>query len=141
MLCVAAAASAALALASSTSAQAAPGTTPARACSLGTVDLKNPPLGYPVERINELAERLGLAQAPTGLGVGCDTALRTDPYSEIHPYSNAGPVVLRAGETARTQIYCTDSVAVLGNILDTAPVATLVVVGSDCVVQANPIII
>ncbi|MFE9724652.1 hypothetical protein ACFYQ5_13965 [Streptomyces sp. NPDC005794] len=122
-------------------AQAAPGNTPARACSLGTVDLKNPPLGYPVERIEELAARLGLGALPTGLGIGCDKAVRTDPYSDVHSYPHDGPVVLRAGETARTQLYCTDSVAVFGKILDTVPVETLVVIGSGCVVQANPIII
>jgi len=121
-------------------AEAAPEVTPARACSLGTVDLKHPPLGYPVDKINEVAKQLGLAEA-TGLGLGCDKAVRTDPYSETYPYPKDGPVVLRASETARTQLYCTDSVAFFGKVLDTVPVETLVVIGSGCVVEANPIII
>ncbi|WP_158894858.1 hypothetical protein [Streptomyces lydicamycinicus] len=41
----------------------------------------------------------------------------------------------------RTQLYCTDSVAFFGKALDTVPVETLVVIGSGCVVEANPIII
>ncbi|GAO12832.1 hypothetical protein TPA0598_13_00160 [Streptomyces lydicamycinicus] len=79
-------------------AEAAPEGTPARACSLGTVDLKHPPLGYPVDKINEVAKQLGLAEA-TGLGLGCDKAVRTDPYSETYPYPKDGPVVLRASES------------------------------------------
>lgn len=43
-----------------------------------------------------------------GFGVGCDKAVRTDPYSDIHIYpQDGGPVVLRAGETGRPQLYCT----------------------------------
>ncbi|MFC9626298.1 hypothetical protein ACFTXM_42225 [Streptomyces sp. NPDC056930] len=87
-----------------------------------------------------MARQLGLAE-PTGLGLGCDKAVRTDPYSEIHSYPKRGPVVLRASETARTQLYCTDSVAVFGKVLETVPVDTLVVIGSGCRVEANPIII
>ncbi len=121
--------------------EAAPRETPALACSLGTVDLKNPPLGYPIEKIEEVAKRLGLAGMPTGLGLGCDKAVRTTPYTGIYPYPMNGPVVLRASETARTQLYCTNSVAVFGKILDTVPVETLVVIGSGCVKEANPIIV
>ncbi|MFJ5724674.1 hypothetical protein [Streptomyces sp. NPDC093149] len=136
-LTAALAALAAIALASP--AEAAPGDTPARVCSLGTVDLKNPPPGYPVDKIYEIARQLGLPE-PTGLGVGCDKEVRTDPYSKIHSYPERGPVVLRASETARTQLYCTDSAAFAGKLLDNLP-ETLVVIGSGCVVEPNPIII
>ncbi|WP_330315648.1 hypothetical protein OG301_38175 [Streptomyces platensis] len=77
-----------------------------------------------------------------GFGVGCDKAVRTDPHSDIHTYpKDGGPVVLRAGETDRPQLYCTDSVTVSGKILATVPVDTPVVIGSGCVVEANPVII
>lgn len=144
-LTLAAALAAALALASpAEAAPAPPGDTPALACGLGTVDLTNPPLGYPVATINDVAKRLGLAEVPTAVGLGCDKSLPTDPYSGTHPYPGSGPVILRTSATARTQEYCTDSVSALGDILGTGGVPggrTLAVIGSGCVVEANPIII
>ncbi|MFE1879564.1 hypothetical protein [Streptomyces diastatochromogenes] len=137
----------ALALASpAEAAPTPPGDTPALACGLGTVDLTHPPLGYPVATINDLAKRLGLAEVPTAVGLGCDKSIPTDPYSGTHPYPGSGPVVLRTSETAPTQVYCTNSVSALGNLLDSGGVVvpggkTLAVIGSGCVVEANPIII
>ncbi|MFF5407285.1 hypothetical protein ACFY8K_00450 [Streptomyces misionensis] len=122
-----------------------PGDTPALACGLGTVDLTNPPIGYPVATINDVARKLGLAEVPTAVGLGCDRSIPTDPYSGTHTYPGSGPVVLRTGERAPTQEYCTDSVSALGDIIGNGgPVPggrTLAVIGSGCVVEANPIVI
>ncbi|SFY48339.1 hypothetical protein [Streptomyces sp. F-1] len=137
---------AALALASpAEAAPTPPGDTPALACGLGTVDLTNPPIGYPVATINDVARKLGLAEVPTAVGLGCDRSIPTDPYSGTHPYPGSGPVVLRSSERAPTQEYCTDSVSALGDIIGNGgPVPggkTLAVIGSGCVVEANPIVI
>ncbi|MDK0524341.1 hypothetical protein [Streptomyces sp. ML-6] len=139
-LTVVSAALVALALASP--AEAAPQDTPARMCSLGTVDLNHPPLGFSVDAVHEAARRLGLND-PEALGLGCEQEERTDPYSEVQPYPNRGPVVLRSKEPGKgsTQLYCTDSVAVFGKILETVPVETLVVIGTGCTVEVNPIVI
>ncbi|MFB6815553.1 hypothetical protein ACFCV8_13535 [Streptomyces sp. NPDC056347] len=129
-----------VALALASPAEAAPGETPTRSCSLGTVDLKNPPPGFSVEPAFEAARQLGLPN-PEALGLGCDRGERTVPGSEVLPYSNRGPVVLRDPKQGSTQVYCADSVAVFGKVLQTVPVETLVVIGTGCTTEANPIIV
>ncbi|MEU3073206.1 hypothetical protein [Streptomyces laurentii] len=123
-------------------AEAAPRDTPALMCSLGTVDVQHPPIGYDVTPIFELARRLGLGD-PGAVGLGCDKGVRTDPYSEeIQPYPERGPVVLRSQEPGKgsTQLYCTDSRGGWGK-MHGLPVEVFWVVGTGCVSEANPVVI
>ncbi|MFF9569939.1 hypothetical protein [Streptomyces sp. NPDC014685] len=108
----------------------------------GTVDLKHPPLGFSANAVHEAARRLGLND-PGALGPGCEQEERTDPHFEVQPYPNRGPVVLRSKEPGKgsTQLYFTDSVAVFGKTLETVSVETLVVIGTGCIVETNPIVI
>ncbi|MCX4693280.1 hypothetical protein [Streptomyces sp. NBC_01408] len=102
------------------------------------VDLTNPPLGFPVEQVRDLAKQLGLPDLPTVLGAGCDTPQPTNQVDGVHPYPHpgSGPVILRKGANSSTQQYCINSVSVL-----VPSTQMLTVVGSDCHLQANPIVV
>lgn len=49
--------------------------------------------------------------------------------------------MLRDPKKSSTQMYCADSVAVFGKILETVLAETLVVIGTGCTTVANPIVI
>ncbi|MDH6129733.1 hypothetical protein [Kitasatospora sp. GP82] len=133
-------------LALAPAASAAPAYTPARAC-LQVVDLKNPPVGTNFDAINQAAKALGLPGVPTAVGGVCNTAVPTDADSGTteYPRPGHGPVILRTSAYARYQQYCTDSVSVVGT--GTIPgtnipaVDGLIVFGSDCTSEPNPLIV
>lgn len=123
---------------------AAPGGTPAVACGR-LVDVRTLPAGTNLDLLNEAARGLGLREVPTVAGGGCDVAIRTDAYAGTTPYPRKGPVVLRAGEYAPRQQYCTDSVSVDGAFTfpgsDGPPVPGLVVFASGCTEEVNPLLV
>ncbi|BDT39569.1 hypothetical protein [Streptomyces yaizuensis] len=130
-----------LGLASATS--AAPGNTPARAC-VQVVDLRTAP-GVNMDVINQMARALGLAEAPTVVGGACNHGIRTDANSPATSYPGRGPVVLRTSEYAPRQQYCTDSVSMEGSAqipgTDMRPVPGLIVFGSGCTDEFNPLLV
>nr|BFD88578.1 hypothetical protein StreXyl84_79790 [Streptomyces sp. Xyl84] len=118
-----------------------PGDTPALGCNLpgpvqglSLVDLPSPPLGYPVEQVKEEARKLGLPGVPTVIGAGCSTPQPTNLVDGTHEYRGSGPVILRMGGQSSTQQYCLNSVSVLEQM-------GRAVIGSDCHLQANPIVV
>ncbi|WP_327250058.1 hypothetical protein [Streptomyces sp. NBC_01320] len=123
---------------------AAPAFTPALACQQ-VVDLKTLPAGTNLDLVNQAAKALGLLEVPTVLGGACDRPIRTDADSGTTAYPGRGPVILRTSEYARYQQYCTDSVSVLGTSAipgtDLPPVSGLIVFGSGCTSEPNPLIV
>ncbi|MEV0414939.1 hypothetical protein AB0I68_30105 [Streptomyces sp. NPDC050448] len=137
---------AALALAASLAfaptASAAPADTPALGC-VQVINLDKPPLGTDIDAINRVAAALGLPGVPNRVGAVCPTPQQTDAEHGVVNYPGHGPIILRNTGSARLQEYCTDSVSEPGA---TAPLPGtdiitkgLVVFGSGCVTEPNPI--
>ncbi|MGH4034030.1 hypothetical protein ACQB60_34435 [Actinomycetota bacterium Odt1-20B] len=100
------------------------------------VDLANPPLGYPVEQVKDVAKQLGLPDVPTVAGAGCDTPQATNLVDGTHEYPGSGPVILRKGDRSSTQQYCLNSISL---VVPSTNMRT--VIGSDCHLQANAIVV
>ncbi|GGW95272.1 hypothetical protein GCM10010341_15570 [Streptomyces noursei] len=133
---------ASLAFAPTASAAPADTPTPALGCTQ-VINLDKPPLGTNIDAINRVAAALGLPGVPNRLGAVCQTPEQTDAEHGVTNYPGSGPIILRNAGPALFQEYCTNSVSELGG---TAPLPGtnvntqgLVVFGSGCVTQPNPI--
>ncbi|WP_331737491.1 hypothetical protein OG520_45160 (plasmid) [Streptomyces sp. NBC_00984] len=129
-------------LAFAPTASAAPSDTPALGC-VRVFNLDRPPLGLDIDAVKRVATLLGLPGVPNRLGMVCETPQQTDAEHGVVNYPRHGPIILRNIGSARLQEYCTDSVSEPGA---TAPLPGtdiitkgLVVFGSGCVTEPNPI--
>ncbi|MGW6404518.1 hypothetical protein [Streptomyces sp. NPDC055134] len=123
-------------------ASAAPSDTPALGC-VQVINLDKPPLGTDIDAIRRVAAALGLPGVPNRVGAVCPTGQQTDAEHGVVNYPGRGPIILRNIGSARLQEYCTDSRSEPGA---TAPLPGtdiitkgLVVFGSGCVTEPNPI--
>ncbi|MGE7439932.1 hypothetical protein [Kitasatospora sp. NPDC001175] len=133
---------ASLAFAPTASAAPADTPTPALGC-VGVVNLDKPPLGTDIDAIKRAAAALGLPGVPNRLGVVCQTPEQTDAEHGVVNYPGGGPIILRKTGSALLQEYCANSVSEAGGTAflpgTNIPTRGLVVFGSGCVTQPNPI--